>query len=74
MEFEAVWVAELHFGQWCASAGIVNDVFDDTSNVTVFFCEIESSKLRWRLVQASMGRWSRILGSNSLQAVLRGTY
>lgn len=66
MEFEAVRVTELHFGQWCASAGIVNDVFDDPSNVTVLFCKIEGSELRWSLVQASMRRWSCMLGASTI--------
>ena len=66
MQFEAVRVTKLHFGQWCASAGVVNNVFDDTSNVTVLFREVKSSELRWSLVQASMGRWSCMLGANPL--------
>lgn len=64
MEFEAVGVTELNFGQWCASAGIVNDVFHYTSKVTVLFCEVECSELRWSLIQASVGRWSCILGAS----------
>ena len=74
MEFEAVGVTELHFGQWCASAGIVNDILDDTSNVTVLFCEVEGSELRRSLVEASMGRWSCMLGAAPLRTVLRWTY
>ena len=58
VELEAVGVTELHFGQRRASAGIVNDVFDDTSNVAVFLREVERSELCWSLVQARMGRWS----------------
>ena len=58
MELEAVGVTELHFGQRCASTGIVNDVFNDTSNVTVLLCKVKRSKLCWSLVQARMGRWS----------------
>ena len=56
VELEAVRVTELHFGQRCASTRIVNDVFDDTSNVTVFLREVERSELCWSLVQARMGR------------------
>lgn len=56
VEFEAVRITELHFGQRCASTGIVDDVFDDTSNVTVLLCEIKGSELCWSLVQARMGR------------------
>ena len=55
MKFEAVRVTELHFGQWCTSAGIVNDVFDDTSDVAMLFCEVQGSELRWSLVQTSVG-------------------
>ena len=58
VEFEAVGVTKLHLGQRCASTGIVNDVFNDTSNVTVLLREVERSKLCWSLVQARMGRWS----------------
>ena len=63
MKFEAIGIAELHFGQWCASARIVNDIFDNTSDVTVLFCEVKGSELRRSLVQASMGRWSYMLGA-----------
>ena len=66
MEFEAVGVTELHFGQWCPSARIVNDVFDDASDVSMLFCEIKGSELRWGLIQASMGRWSSVLGASHL--------
>ena len=58
VELEAVRVTELHFGQRGASTGIVNNVFDDTSNITVFLREVERSELCWSLVQARMGRWS----------------
>ena len=56
VEFEAIGVTELHFGQWCASTGIVNDVFNDASNVAMFFCKVKGSELCWSLVQARMGR------------------
>ena len=61
MKFEAVGVTELHFGQWCTSAGIVDYVCNDASNITMLFCEVESTELRRSLVQASMGSWSGML-------------
>lgn len=56
MKLEAIGVAEGYFGEWCTSTRIVNDVFDDAANVTVFFCVVKGSKLRRSLVEASMGR------------------
>ena len=75
VELEAVRVTELHFGQRCASTRIVNDVFDDASNVAVLLCEVKRSELCWSLVQARMGRWSWHVSCDLIPAdLLRWTY
>jgi len=59
VKLETVGITEGYFGERCTSARIVNDVFDDTADITVFFCVVKRSKLRRSLVQASMSRCRR---------------
>lgn len=56
MKLESIRVAEGDFGQRCASARIVDYVFDYTTDIAMFFGEIICPELCWSLVQASMGR------------------
>ncbi len=43
VEFEAVWVAEGDFGEWCAAARVVDDLFDYAAQVAVAFGIVEGS-------------------------------
>ena len=47
------------------------DIFDDTSNIAMLFCEVKGSELCWSFVQASMGRWSSKLDSNAFSWLSR---
>ena len=52
MKFEAVGVAEDDFGQGCAAAGVVDDVFDDAADVAVAFGVVVGAELGGGFVQA----------------------
>jgi hypothetical protein len=51
VQLEAVGIAELDFGQRCAAAWIVDDVFDDAANVSVALGVVVGAELGWVLVQ-----------------------
>lgn len=51
---EAVGIAEFYLGEWCASAGVVDDVLHDTSDISMSFTVVESSELGWSLVEAGV--------------------
>lgn len=53
---ELVGVAELDLGEGSTTAGIVDDLLDDTTGVTVGLSEVESPELGRGLVQAGVGR------------------
>lgn len=57
MKLESIRISEHDLCQWCASAWVVDDFLHNTANVAMSFCEVERSKLRWRFVEASMGRY-----------------
>jgi len=52
---ELVWVSEGDLDEWCASAGIVDDVLHYTSNVSMLFGKVELSELGWGFVQSLVG-------------------
>jgi hypothetical protein len=49
-------VAELDLGEGSTTAGIVDDLLDDTTGVTVSLSEVEGPELGRGLVQAGVGR------------------
>jgi hypothetical protein len=51
-----VGVAELDLGEGSTTAGIVDDLLDDTTGVTVSLSEVEGPELGRGLVQAGVGR------------------
>lgn len=53
---ELVGVAELDLGEGSTTAGIVDDLLDDTTGVTVSLSVVESPELGRGLVQAGVGR------------------
>jgi hypothetical protein len=55
----SVWVAEGHSGKWCATAWVVDDVLDDTSNVSVSLGIVYGSELGWVLVEPLVGSEDR---------------
>lgn len=59
MQLVSVRVAEGHAGKWCATAWVVNDVLDDTANVSVSLGIIYGSELGWVLVESLVGSEDR---------------
>lgn len=59
MQLVSVWVAEGHSGKRCATAWVVDDVLDDTSNVSVSLGIIYGSELGWVLVESLVGSEDR---------------
>jgi hypothetical protein len=55
VELVSVWVAENDLGEWCAAAGIVDNVLHDTTNVSMALSEIVGAELGWGLVEALRG-------------------
>jgi hypothetical protein len=55
VEAVAVCISEGHSGKRCATAWVVNDLLDDTSNVSVPLCVIYGSELGRVLVEPLMG-------------------
>lgn len=53
---ELVGVAELDLGEGSTTTGIVNDLLDNTTGVSVTLSEVESAELGGGLVQAGVGR------------------
>lgn len=53
---ELVGVAELDLGERSTTAGIVDDLLDNTAGVTVTLSEVEGAELRRRLVETGVGR------------------
>lgn len=58
---ELVWVAERDLDEWCATTGVVDDVLDYTSNVSMLLGEVELSELGWCLVESLVGSYSMLL-------------
>jgi hypothetical protein len=54
VELVSVWVAENDLGEWCAAAGIVDNVLYNTTNVSMALSEIVGAELGGGLVQALM--------------------
>ena len=55
MGLESIGIAEKNPRKRCATSWVVNYFLDDATDVAMSFCIIESSKLRRRFVEASMG-------------------
>lgn len=49
------WVAERDLGEWRASTGVVDDVGDNTLEVTVALAEVEAAEPGWALAVVSVG-------------------
>ena len=54
MQLESVRVAECHFGKRRATARVVDDVLDDTTDVSMALGVVVSPELRWGFVEASV--------------------
>lgn len=65
---ELVGVTELDLGEGSTTAGIVDDLLDDTTGVTVSLSEIEGPELGRGLVQAGVGR-CKVEKKNSISAL-----
>lgn len=52
VELVSVWVAENDLGEWCAAAGIVDNVLYNTTNVSMALGEIVGAELGRGLVEA----------------------
>lgn len=57
VDSELVWVAESNTGKWSTSSGVVDDVLDDTADVTVTLAVVEGSELGWVLSKTSVGSY-----------------
>lgn len=63
MCFIAVGITEGDLSERGASAWIVDDFFDDATDVAMSLCIVKGSELSRRFVEASVGRWIIILAS-----------
>ena len=52
MQLVSVWIAELDFGEWCATTWVMDDVLDYTADVAMAFCVVVGSELGWRFVES----------------------
>ena len=52
VQLVSVWIAELDFGEWCATAWVMDDVLDHTADVAMAFCVVVGSELGWRFVES----------------------
>lgn len=59
VQLVSVWIAEGHSGKRCATAWVVDNVLDDTSNVSVSLGIIYGSELGWVLVESLVGSEDR---------------
>jgi len=75
----AVWVSEDDFAEWCASAGIVENLLHYTANIAMSLSEVENSELRRRLIKTSVRGEDRaatlplIPDNSSLKRILLAT-
>merc|ERR1711868_191842 len=59
VQLVAVGIAELDLGQRCATAGVVDDLLNDTTDVSMALGEVEGAELRRRLVKPGVGSEDR---------------
>lgn len=64
---ELVGMAELNLGEGSTTAGIVDDLLDNTTAVTVTLGVVEGAELRRRLVETGVGRCKGKKKSSALQ-------
>jgi len=55
VDSELVGVTESNTGKWGTSSGVVDDVLDNTADVTVTLAVVEGSELGWVLSKTSVG-------------------
>ena len=53
-QFESIWIPKDYLSKRGTTAGIVDDVFDDTSKVAVAFTVVKSSESGWILMEEFM--------------------
>ena len=57
---ELVWVSEGDLDEWCATARVVDDILDYTSNVSMLLGVVELSELGRCLVESLVGSCTKL--------------